>query len=148
MNDLTHAEALRTRVVTLVLSGVLGLGAGLYVLIGLLLWKRDADAVPDALWLAAGTYGGAIVTWLNSSKGDNSPAGTPADPMTVQTAKEPLEVTQTPARDVTPQGPDWGVGADLPTVALDERGHADLLMLLVITAGVFLGGLILHLVLT
>jgi len=77
-----------------VLVGVLGLGWGLYGLIGYIVIEDGADAVPDALWLAAGTYGGALVTWLvNSKGGDSQPAGTTSDPVNVKTAEEPLEVT-------------------------------------------------------
>lgn len=100
----SHAERLRTLVVMTVLIGVLLLAAGLYSLIGFIVIRHGTDAVPDALWLAAGTYGGALVTWLvNSSHNtDASPTGSPADPVNVKTAVEPLEVT--PA-DVRPDVP-------------------------------------------
>lgn len=43
---------------------------------------------------------------LNQLKrGDDQPAGTPADPVTVQTAAQPLDVTPVPA-DVHPAAPD------------------------------------------
>lgn len=154
MPDRTPAEALRMWVVLTVLIGIQLLAFGLYALIGVLVYRQGADAVPDALWLAAGTYGGAMVTWLVNSKGgnDSAPAGTPSDPVTV-TATEPLEVTSsqpppaeaTTTYDYTPATTTYGispdnplapgrhavrlvpadVGADLPVVALDDAGHAD-----------------------
>lgn len=81
---MTPTERLRARVVTLVLWGQLGLAAGLYLLVGLLLWFRSGDAVPDALWLAAGAASGSIYAFLGNSKGtDGQPAGTPSDPVAV-----------------------------------------------------------------
>lgn len=81
---MTPTERLRGRVVLTVLGGVLLLAAGLYGLIGVLVVDQGADSVPDALWLAAGTYGGALVTWLVNSKGQDGPSGSPADPVTVE----------------------------------------------------------------
>lgn len=87
---MTPAESLRARVVTLVLVGVLSLAGGLYALVGALLWAKGTDAVPDALWLAAGTLAGALITWLNNSKGtDASPV-----PVTVeQPSDQPVPVS-------------------------------------------------------
>jgi hypothetical protein len=82
VTKMTPAEVLRARVVTLVLCGVLVLVGGLYLLVGLLLWAKGPNSVPDALWLAAGTLAGALITWLNNSKGTESPVG----PVPVTTA--------------------------------------------------------------
>lgn len=70
---MTPAEALRGRVVTFVLLAVIALSAGLYALVGALLWAKGTDAVPDALWLAAGTAAGTLFGWLNNSKGQDTP---------------------------------------------------------------------------
>jgi len=78
------ADALRARVVTLVLSGIIGLAFGLYALIGALLVTRTSEAVPDALWLAAGGFGGALITLLANSKG--GPEGGVPGPVPVTTA--------------------------------------------------------------
>lgn len=85
---MTPTERLRARVVTLVLWGQLSLAAGLYLLVGVLLWFRGNDAVPDALWLAAGAASTAIYSFLSNSKGTDGqePAGTPADPVSVTAA--------------------------------------------------------------
>lgn len=116
MPEKTPAESLRMWVVLTVLVGIQLLAFGLYALIGVLVYRQGADVVPDALWLAAGTYGGAMVTWLVNSKGgtDTAPAGTAADPVNVKTATEPLKVT-----DAAPTPTGEPVGADLPVVALD-----------------------------
>jgi hypothetical protein len=112
----TPAETLRHCVVLIVLIGIQLLAFGLYTLIGYLCITKGADAVPDALWLAAGTYGGAQVTWLVNSKGgtDTAPAGTPADPVNVKTAEQPLEVTAASSgKHAAPE-----VGEELPVVDL------------------------------
>lgn len=121
MNPPTQAEKLRTYVVLTVLIGVLLLAFGIYGLIGTIVLRSGADAVPDAMWLAAGTYGGALVTWLLNSKGgtDATPAGTPSDPLTVKTSDQPLDVTPVPAGPSPTAGDldmDGDVGAGLPVV--------------------------------
>lgn len=66
---MSPADRLRMRVVTLVLSGILGLAAFLYAGIVALLWVKGAEGVPDAMWLAAGGFGGALIALLVNSKG-------------------------------------------------------------------------------
>lgn len=93
--SLSAADQLRARVVTLVLLGIIGLAFGLYALIGALLVTRGAEAVPDALWLAAGGFGGALITLLANSKG--GPDGGTGSPMPVTTAPgESLAVHDAP----------------------------------------------------
>lgn len=70
----TPAERLRGRVVLLVIAGILALTAGLYALVGYLLVTKDASAVPDALWLAAGALAGSLTTLLANSKSDSNTA--------------------------------------------------------------------------
>jgi hypothetical protein len=116
-DDRTPAERLRMYVVLTVLVSILLLAAGLYALIGFIVIRHGTDAVPDALWLAAGTYGGSLVTWLVNSKAgsDTAPAGTPSDPLNVKTAELPLKVTQT---DAAPPVATEDVAAGLPVTDL------------------------------
>jgi hypothetical protein len=81
----TTAAELRARVVLLDLKAVTALAIGLYALIGYLLKTEGADAVPDALWLAAGIFGQALTGWLNNSKGgvEGGTGAGPGDPTTV-----------------------------------------------------------------
>lgn len=69
---MTAAEQLRARVVTTVVTGILCLAFGLYVLVGFLLIADGQDAVPDALWLAAGTQSGVLGTILFNGRGEPS----------------------------------------------------------------------------
>lgn len=81
------AEALRSRVVLLVVVAIAVLTFGLYAEIGLLLWAERA--IPGELWLAAGTFGGALVTILVNSKGGaEGGAGTVTEPTTVTAPPE------------------------------------------------------------
>ena len=92
------ADTLRSRVVLLVLGLVGLLAIGLYGFIGYLLATAPGPltdrsaAVPDALWLAAGTYGGALVTWLVNSKGTDAQqvqvVNQPDQPVPVEAAPE------------------------------------------------------------
>ena len=67
---MSPADALRAWVVKAVLLGILGLSFLLYVaIIAILLRERTAEAVPDALWLAAGAQAGILGALLVNSKG-------------------------------------------------------------------------------
>lgn len=84
------ADTLRGRVVLLVLCSITGLAFALYGLIGYLVVSQGGDAVPDGLWVAAGGYGGALVTWLVNSKGNSTE---PAPVKIEQPEGEPVPVT-------------------------------------------------------
>lgn len=64
------AAELRGWVVKRVLHGIVLLAVLLYSLIGYLLITDSAEAVPDALWLAAGAAAQAIYSFLSNSKSD------------------------------------------------------------------------------
>jgi hypothetical protein len=97
------AADLRARVVLRDLNAVTVLAIGLYALIGFLLWSRGADAVPDALWLAAGIFGQALTGWLNNSKGGvEGGTGAGAGDPTTFTAPPDAAVTVTPQKQ-TPE---------------------------------------------
>ena len=59
-----------------VVLAIIGLAFGLYALVGFLLVDQGAEAVPDALWLAAGTGAGTLGTLLLNSKGDQANTAT------------------------------------------------------------------------
>ncbi len=87
------SDGLRSRVVLLVVGSIIGLAFGLYLLVGLLLWRDQTATLPGELWLAAGVFGGALVGFLSNSKGGQE-GGTP-EPVTVTTdPDEPLAVRE------------------------------------------------------
>lgn len=124
-----------------IVVAVLGLTALWFAFVaGWLYLHGQTEEAKDAA-LAMGTASAPLAAILARHRNDPSdaPAGTPADPVTVKTAEQPLEVT--PAREPSPAGTaGWLTGPD--------SGHADLLLLLVIITGVFVGGFLLHLALT
>lgn len=87
--DLADPQALRGFVVRRVLTAQISLAVLLYLLVGYILIKQGQDAVPDALWLAAGAASAPIFSFLSNSKG-GSEGGT-GDKQEVY-ATEPLPV--------------------------------------------------------
>lgn len=69
---MTAADELRAWVVRHVLYGHLILVVALYALVGYLLVTKNTDAVPDALWLAAGAAAQAIYSFLSNSKSEKA----------------------------------------------------------------------------
>lgn len=87
-------DKLRARVVTLVVCAIIGLAVGLYLLCGLLLWRNPDVELPGELWIAAGLFAGALVSFLSNSKG-GSEGGTPGGPVeVVAPPNEPLAVRE------------------------------------------------------
>lgn len=74
--------------------------------IGLLVLNYQGKSIDALLATLAGTAVGSLVTLLTSTSGRTpaAPAGTPADPVSVQTADKPLDVTPVPA-EVHPDAP-------------------------------------------
>jgi hypothetical protein len=98
---------LRATVVTRIVWALIGMTVGLYALIGALLivhqmqnGSLEGFVLPGEMWVAAGVFGGSLVTFLANSKG-GAEGGTsgpvpvttePGDALVVREAPEPVRL--------------------------------------------------------
>ena len=86
---------------TRIVAAIIGLSFGLYALVAVLLFQDREAAIPGELWLAAGVFGGALVSFLSNSKGGQE-GGTTGPLEVVAPPDQPLAVREAQDDPVIP----------------------------------------------